>query len=492
MNTTILRTRAGGVLWAERLFHGAFGAVLPVLLGVCAASWRYNSAAALGAAAVLGAGLWLAHRLLGPGLDALPRRRFAVLFAACAAVYLAVLTAVGLALTEVLISDMGVVYGTLGEFLAAGHPVQNNDYYIICSNNLGLALLLAAFYAVTGIEPDQTTGVAAGICLNCGAIFVSVLLVCAAVRLLTGRQSAQLLALGCCAAFAPFYLWAPYFYSDTLCMPFLMGAVVLFLLYRRGAGRGRLWLAALCGAVSMAGFAVKGSLAVLPVAAVIALLAERRDWRAALAAAAAFAVLLAGYHLFEQRYLDWSRQEQIGFPTELWLCYGSHELGDYNQADADLCQSLPTLTARRQALREQLARNYRSRTAAQTVDFELRKAAATWGDGEYGAREYLAAPLRTSFLHRFTLEGQPGYMPLGYYCQAWQYLLLALTALGSLWAARRSDGALMPRVALFGVMLFLSLWETKARYALHFAPVLLLCAVLALDRLVRAGTAARR
>lgn len=470
-------------------FHAGFGILMLVLLAVCCASWPYNSLAAAGAAALLGGALFLLWRRLGPAIDAWSRRRFRILFGAAAALWLALLLVLGNLLREVLISDMGVVYGTLPEFLSHGHPVENNDYYVMWPNNLGMVLILYGFYAVCGlfgIAPDLGAGLAAGICLNCAAIFAAGLLVCLAARQFTGRRSAALLVLLLCIAFVPFYLWAPYFYSDTLCMPFLALAAALYGCYRR---RPRLWLAVSIGAAAAFGYAVKGSLAVLPVAAVIVLLVERPDGKRSLAAAlactAAFAGLLAGYRLFQRQYLDWTNEEAISYPMELLLCYGSSGDGDYDRTYVDICDDLPTLTARREALRRELVKNYSGRSVPETVRFEFRKAARTWGDGLYGAEDYNAEPYITTFLQFFTLRGQGGHMPLVYWAQAWQYLLLALAAIGSLLACRRADGGFFARVCLFGVMLFLSLWETKPRYALHFAPLLLLCAALALDALAQ-------
>ena len=39
---------------------------------------------------------------------------------------------------------------------------------------------------------------------------------------------------------------------------------------------------------------------------------------------------------------------------------------------------------------------------------------------------------------------------------------------------------MLPGVGVTGLILFLSLWETKARYAFHFTPFLLLLAAAAL------------
>ncbi|MDD4849440.1 MAG: hypothetical protein PHO10_01925 [Gemmiger sp.] len=493
--------RAGGTAPVQgvlfKAFHGVFALLLLFLVVAGVASWQYNGPAALVAGLVLGLMLALGYRLAAPLVDALPAGRFRLVMAGVAAAYLALLLVLGNAMAEVLISDMGVVYDTLAEFLAYGHPVQNNDYYIICNNNLGLALVLYGFYALAGwfgIRPDAGAGITAGICLNCVCIFVAMLLFSYAARLLASKQSVQLLFLCCAALFAPLYLWSPYFYSDTLCLPWLAGALVLYLRWQQSPGLSPGWALAFGGAVFV-GYAIKGSVVVVLVAGLLVLLVAppKAATRTRLAGAAAamlftFVGLWGGYQAFQAQYLDWADREAVCFPTELWLCYGSHGEGDYADEDANDCRLQPTLDARQALMRQRIAENYAARTPVGNLDFILHKAVRTWGDGEYGAPEYLAAPLRPTFAARFVLYGQPGFMPLLYYCQAWQYLLLALNAVGALLALRGGAAsplraAFLPRLALFGAIFFFSFWETKPRYALHFAPVLLLCGVLALAQL---------
>ena len=73
-------------------------------------------------------------------------------------------------------------------------------------------------------------------------------------------------------------------------------------------------------------------------------------------------------------------------------------------------------------------------------------------------------------------------MPMVYYCQAYLYMVQLLVLVCAVCRARRPAPGLLTLtgVSVTGLILFLSLWETKARYAFNFTPFLLLMAAAAL------------
>ncbi len=472
----VLFTASFGVIWLGAVRH-----------------WSHNGWAALGAALVLGAGAL--------GLLCGLYRRLTALSPAAARRWLAaglllhglLLAAAGLLLAQVPIMDLEVVWQSLPDFLDSPFLEAYNIYYLECNNNLGIALLLAGLFrllAPLGIRPATPERMTAAILFNCLALWLTTALVCRAAWRLTRSLGGALTALALCLVYLPFYLWSPVFYSDTLAMPFLMGALAVCLRYQDTAKpRTRLALAAAMGALVFGGFAVKGSLAVLLVALPLHLVLERTGGlKSALAGAAAllltFGLLLGGYRLVQRQVLlDYTEYDRWGLPIELWFAYGSHGTGDYSREDYEACMELPTVELRQQMLRQRIRQNYASRGLGEQARFFHAKAVRTWGEGLFNAEEFTRTPLRGNWTAFFTVPGQPGFMPLVYLCQALHLLVLGLTVVSGLRALLQRDdpGGLFPaQLALFGVMLFLSLWETKARYALHFAPVLLLCAVTTL------------
>lgn len=480
-------------LWLQRafwlVFFGCFGWIW---LGTVR-HWPYNGRAALLTGLVLGAAAVLLLSAITDWVEGLTHRQWLWVKGTVLAFSAAVLVAAGLLTAQVLIMDLEVVWQSLPDFLDSVRLERYNIYYLQCNNNLGLALLLAGFFrllAPFGIAPGSASGMAAAIVLNSLALWVTVLLIVYACRLLTGRRMGEFCALAVCIVYLPFYLWAPVFYSDTLVMPFLMGTLVLFLRFRaEGRRHVRLVLAACMGGTAFLGFAIKGSLAVLLVALPIQLLLEQvGGLKQALGAAAAllvaFALLFTGYHVWQrQAVLDHTQYETYGFPIQLWFAYGSHGVGDYDPSDYEACIQMPTLTQRKEVLTQRVRQNYSSYSPLELAQFLTRKAVVTWGDGKFDADQFTATPQRANWTAHFTLPGQPGYMPMTYYCQALHNLLLGLVVFSGLLPLLRGDkpGGLSPvQLTLFGVMLFLCLWETKARYVLHVAPCLVLCGAVML------------
>lgn len=458
--------------------------------------WQHNGPAALLAGFALGFVAFFAAWYLLPMLDSVPRSRFRRWMAVVLLLYTLLLGMMGFFLAEMPIMDMATVLQSLPDFLDDGIPQVWGAYYIICNNNLGLALVLVLWFRLAGlfgITPDTEAGIYAGIVLNVLAIAFSVALVCLLARRILDRNSGVALAFLLCAGFLPFVLWSPCFYSDTLCLPFPLLVLLGWTRYRTAARAGiRLAWLAFMGTAAFLGYAIKGSVIVVLVAVIIQLFLEQKARRAAAGALTlllVFGLWLDGYRVWQRTFLDFSVEDAVGLPIELWFAYGSGGDGNYNDEVCQTAKSLATMDQRRQMLRQYIAGQYSSRTPVGQADFMTRKAVITWGNGLYDAQEFLATPLKVSWTHRFILEGQPGYMPMVYYCQAYLYFVMVLVLLGALGAVRRSaPGPLtLARVSVFGLMLFLSLWETKARYAFQFTPLLLLLATASLWQLSRAG-----
>ena len=470
-----------------RIFYAGFALLWGWIFINSVMRWSHNGLAALCVGLGMTAVFWALDRYLLTRLDRVSQKCWKWGFGAVFALYAVAFCWMAWLMAEVPIMDHEVVLRTLPSLMETGRFGPFSGYYIVCNNNLGLALLLGGWYklaSIFGFAPgNDLAGVLPGIVLNCIAILGSVALLCKIARRVFGSNRSVALTFLLAAGFAPFWLYGPCFYSDTLSLPFGLLAVLAFTYWAKEE-RPAVRLALLAGMAASAfvGFAIKGSVVVVLAALVIQFFLQKPPMRALQSAAAlvlVFAAMLFGYKVMQRGgIIDWTDEDKLTLPLSLWFCYGSHDEGNYSQEDVDLATSVDTLAEREELIAQRIRQNYASYSPAELAEFMTKKAAITWGDGLYNAEEFLETQQRANWTHFFIIRGQPGYMPLVYYCQGYLYMLQLLMTL--FLVSRIKDGEpntlTLCAMSVLGLVIFLSFWETKARYAFQFTPFLLLLA----------------
>ena len=107
-----------------------------------------------------------------------------------------------------------------------------------------------------------------------------------------------------------------------------------------------------------------------------------------------------------------------------------------------------------------------------------KKVKFTWGDGVYFAPEKLKRdPMKESWLHEWVLKDGDNFQKTYLYCNAVQLLLLLglVASVVRNFAERgRWREIQSMQIAVFGIFLFLLIWETRSRYLVNFVPVFVL------------------
>lgn len=357
------------------------------------------------------------------------------------------------------------------------------------SNQWGFLLMLTAFFKLLfalGVEHVffplvmvQATLYAAGLC--------SALSVARRLRGVRGEvMMAALLAL--CL---PLWLACAVLYTDTFSLPFVMMALD-FALRAQSAATGKrqaAWALA-CGIAVLIGSQIKMTAAIVLIAAVIVWVLTMRPLRALLCGGLCVLLLLttsAGVRgVMLTRVLDPQVHAQQYTPPIHWVMM-SIPTGDnpYGGATGDygITWGMMDEGASREAVMDSIYTRMRDRVYTlrypnRLIAAMLRKNAAAMGDGTFGMTEMLDdGPVRENAVSTLVLEGRAHY---GMYSAVtsgiWAAQML-LAAYGILRDIRRRDlRTALPCVAMFGMMLFLMLWEARGRYIFGFVPVMLLLA----------------
>lgn len=355
---------------------------------------------------------------------------------------------------------------------------QSKEYFTAHPNNVALCLFLAGVFKAFGGLCDYIT---LGVLLNVFLLILGIGFLFLLVRQLYGVRSA-FLALLLCALFAPFYMHTAIFYTDTFALPFVTGA---FLVYRmREKNTGFLILAA---AVLGVGYKVKGSLGVIVIALLIHIWLQKGK---ALELVKQSLLLLLPFLLTvtlltvlpeQMSLLDAADKEKNEIPLEHWIATGLEGNGGYNWDIYWMTVSVEGKAAKkavdRQYIREKLQEYGVSGMCRHLKD----KIVFTWGDGVYFAPEKLKRdPLQESPLHPWVLYDGAQYGKTYRYCSAVHLLLLGGVLLSVVCTFLRK-GEIREiqavQLAVFGLFLFLLIWETRSRYLVNFVPLFILLGI---------------
>ena len=393
--------------------------------------------------------------------------------------------------------DFGSVYQGAVELAEDGCFSDNSSWYFTTyPNNVAVCMFLAGIFKLLGGFCSYIT---LGILLNVGLILLGLFFFWQLARRLYGvRYGAFGMLL--CLFFLPFYMHTPIFYTDTFALPFVTGALWSYQ-FREKDRRFLL----LTGVILAAGYKIKGSLGVIFIALLIHLWLYRDSLKErlirSLLLTLPFLALVGFLTVVPAKFSGLSAEESYRneFPMEHWVALGLVDSGGYN-ADVYWMTASTEGKAEKEAVDRLFIRQKLEEYGASGMLAHLReKVVFTWGDGVYFAPEKLQRdPLKESWLHDWVLYYGKNYSYTYRYCNAVQLLLLGgilLSLLRNFMEKGRTRKIQAMQLSVFGIFLFLLIWETRSRYLVNFVPVFILLGLDAMqairNRLLQRGVRIR-
>lgn len=356
-----------------------------------------------------------------------------------------------------------VIYGK--SYLSLGLPQKHPHYFAEYPNNHLLTCLLILVF---GIEKRWTGQITYGpmIGLNVLAIQLSYLLMMLAARVLFGKGKAMMSGvLG--LLFTPMVTYATLFYTDTLAMPFLAGAVLSYLVWRQSLQRAKPshgWLV-LAALLLGTGYCMKGSLAVAAVALAIDIALEKMHWRRRWIHLIVFVLILGaaatgvGHFCSHALGISPKESERYRIPTIHWVMMSADGDGGYCAADYRYTAARLGLRNKTRADRARLAVKIKRQGPVHFVEHLRIKFGHTWADSNYLAGYYTRNPIFKTL--GFDVASGTAHLTL------WLCMALALMGCATRWKTV-SEKCLFLRVMLAGLVLFLLVWEARSRYLVSF------------------------
>jgi hypothetical protein len=394
------------------------------------------------------------------------------------------------------VSDLNNVNGFALDFGYNGNfDLIQKEYYansgyvslIRYPNNLGIYFLLSIiyriFYLIFGYIPNYLP-----VCVNTVFINISVLMTVMIARKLFGNRKA-IFVLVFCVLFMPYYTYTSYYYTDSLSMPFFMGALYLFICGVNCNKKYKKYVfVAISGVLIFAGYKIKGSVIIFLAVAIVYLILKfdfKRMICLALALVIGFGSVWTAYSVtFKKLNIITDEQfEEYQFPASHWVMMGLKGLGDYNAEDRDFTLSFPTKEEKQEADVEVIKERLEDYGVAGLNDHLIEKATWTWEDGTYFISHHIEKAVRENLLHSFVLDAGENHLVFYIYSCAFQLFLIFMICLSIL------KGCIKPKIDIttlfkgivFSAFLFFLIWETRSRYLYNFTPVFILLTVDGLD-----------
>ena len=494
----------------ERIFY-ALAAVAFFYLTAVALFWNRADplpiALATGCGLAVLAGLW---RLSGSGwgraLAEDPRRRRIALFV-ISGLFLALCLASALIQLEDFAGadwDIWVIHAEAQNIALAPFPqrMQYAEYFYRFPQNAALLALFTGWYRLWFVIGGPGVDFNLAGALLCAAfLWLAQLLFYQAARVFLGCRQALLGAAVWLLAL-PFYAYAATPYSDSMGLPFCTG--LLFCLAKVWQTKRPGWAAG-AGLLAAAALRMKGTYAVLVVAAVLFLVllpfgGLRRKLAGLLAFGLCLGALAGGFPVaFAESGVwgDYSREyekEEWQVPVTHYLMMAQNPDGpwvyDDNEFTFNLQQGKFSFQARTRICLEVCFERIASRSLAENLLFTNRKVVETWKDGTYQVNQYE----RDTYYHpdaallRFFRLGSGPYTVFAYLCNALHFALLLCLTAGAIRRLGQKgplavDGVFFAHLCVFGIFLLELVWEWRSRYLFGYLPFLILAAPSGLEAL---------
>lgn len=391
--------------------------------------------------------------------------------------------------------DFGVIYDQ-AKLIATGE-VNRFDYleYFLRYPNNQCCLLLVTMLFKAGAFFNYYDFLTLGLAVNAFVIALSLGILYICMKHIWNKNVALfglILSLLCTA----YFTYVPIFYTDTFSLP-LMNLILLgyIYIYRKEEMRKKEMIVTLITAIILGlGFELRATVFILGIAMFIHIFFTQTFTKAILftiVLTLGFYATMEGYHIYYDQtgLLQYTNEEYdyYNFPYSQWIMMGLKGSGGFSRTDKNYMMSLPDRTTRDEQSRIEISR----RLAAYGLDGMLEhlrlKIKKTWGEGDYFTGDLLTRdPLHEGQpIHDFVRDDGVNYGIYRNYTDALAYLVIFLMIVSLLFGFKDETISLISVVQLvvFGIFLFLLIWESKSKYLVNFLPMMHLVAIDGLLRI---------
>lgn len=375
--------------------------------------------------------------------------------------------------------DFGIIYNEAISMIQ-GNPISHYfyDYY---PNNIGVLILYNGVFKVCNLL-GITNYLNILIIINIILIDSSIVALLYLIKKLYTLRIVALLSI-IMVFITPFYCYVTIVYTDTLTMIF---PILSFLLYYNISQsedlvfKKKAVYIVCIGILLTIGAIIKMNVIITLAAMLIHSFFTQKNKQFFV-----FALIMLSCFIGLNKFYSYQVEKIIpipygeaGLPPTHWVMMGLKDNGRYNLDEAKFSISLKDLGYSKERIREENLSIIKSRITDYGVlgmiDHIREKIDFTWGDGTYYSIDKLRRePLNTNILQPYVFGEKMGsFIMFNQIVHIIVLIGIILCAVSNLYNI--TPISTVANITIFGVVLFLLIWETRSRYLVLYIPILLL------------------
>ena len=383
--------------------------------------------------------------------------------------------------------DVDALFGGAVDWFMTGDFASYHEYIAYFHNNWGGLILFRAVFGTAKLFGVKDFFIAASLfnsALSLSTMYLTGSM-CEKFVGIRGRMMAYFIF----SISLPFYFIAPAFYTDALTMAF---PILIFRLYLAAREQRkpvkRLIIFALMSLAAGVGYGIKATVVIMLIAVIIDA-ALYKNLKRFIPMLPITVIMIIACSFAAQgiisRHLDSKEAERLETPILHWVMMGTVGNGTYRNDEYRFTRSFEDPAERKAAVRDRLAERLKSYGVGDYADLFTRKLGIDFGDGTYGLSDCLGCPHgEDNALQSFLVKDGEHHAVYKHICTGVLtalYIPLIASCVLDVIGKHAPRDMFAPRLALFGLLLFLLFWEARWRYFSNYMPIIMVLAIAGLE-----------
>ena len=384
---------------------------------------------------------------------------------------------------------MGTTFEIAKEYVQSG-TITNTFYLSQFPNNVMMASVEIVFLKMLSIfgVKDYLTAITV---INAIVVSATVILSFYTTKKISNKRNA-LMFLFICLFTTPFYLYSAEYYTDTFSMiiSVLLLYIWLFIREKKNGLLKRVIIDLVYAFVLFIGIKLKLTSAFVFIASVVYEIVQlnlktlAKNLVVILPVTVLFIIVFNNtvvnkFALPEKRFLN-------EIPKEHWIMMGMNGVGSFSFDEYAYTNSYKTYPEKQQAARDKIKERLKEREMSTHVRNITYKLGFAWHDGTYYAPVVLRnEPVTRGVIHETVFENGKNALYYKYIPQTMHFAMLIFIIFNIIRIIKEKDYEskdIITITTMFGVMLFLILWENRSRYLVNILPLMIMSQINGIDK----------